>query len=487
MTAITIPSPITLYQCTVKFSSAFSLHDINWCINPGDCWVVLGANGSGKSALGAALNAEGEWLGGYITGLPEAGRVAIVSLEQQAQLISDERDKDDSDITDKVFAGTPLREMLDEVCADTPLRAQLLVQFGLEGLLDRSFRQLSTGETRKFMLVRALISEPSLLILDEPFEGLDVAATEILKHCLNTCVTRTTMVLILNRFEEIPPFASHLALIADGELRHKIAASDAAAVAQLSQLLHMQTTDIEVPAPDPEPHSGNQNITRPRPLDPNQPLVKISKGRIAYGGQVIFDNIDWRIDAGQHWQLTGPNGSGKTCLLNLITGDHPQCYTNDIFVFGYQRGQGESIWEIKQHIGYVSSALQWEYRVSVSILNVVLSGFFDSIGLYQPASASQLAIANRWLALLGMAGRANAPFQALSFGDQRLLLIARAMVKHPTLLILDEPCLGLDDMNRQRVLALITRVCQQSRTTVIYVNHHTSDRIPGIDNVLTLG
>jgi molybdate transport system ATP-binding protein len=481
MTDTATSSPILLHECTVKFSPDFSLRAISWRINPGECWAILGANGSGKSALGAALNAEGEQLGGSMTGLPEASRVAIVSLEQQAQLIRAERDKDDSDISDEVFAGTSLREMLEEVSTDSPLRAQLLAEFDLERLLDRGFRQLSTGETRKFMLLQALISEPQLLILDEPFEGLDDVATQMLGRCLAFHATTISMVLILNRFEEIPTFATHLGLMVSGELQHQISASDTTAVAQLAQLLHLQTTDLQVPEPDPD------YSQQPPRLDSAQPLVNIRQGRIAYGEQLVFENIDWRIEAGQHWQLAGPNGSGKTCLLNLITGDHPQCYSNDIFVFGYQRGQGESIWDIKQYIGYVSSALQWEYRVSVSVVNVVLSGFFDSIGVYQAVSASQLAIANRWLDLLGMADRADSPFQALSFGDQRLLLIARAMVKHPTLLILDEPCLGLDDMNRQRVLALIARVCAQSRTTVIYVNHHVSDRILGIDNVLTLG
>jgi len=156
-----------------------------------------------------------------------------------------------------------------------------------------------------------------------------------------------------------------------------------------------------------------------------------------------------QINPGEHWQLTGPNGSGKTCLLSLITGDHPQCYVNDIRVFGFQRGQGESIWQIKQFIGYVSTQLQWEYRVSTSVRNVVISGFHDSIGLYTKPSDVQKNIADQWLDVLGMRHRANEPFTQLSHGDKRLLLIARAMVKHPPLLILDEPCLGLDDINRQ--------------------------------------
>ena len=200
----------------------------------------------------------------------------------------------------------------------------------------------------------------------------------------------------------------------------------------------------------------------------------------------VFENLDWTIEPNQHWQVTGPNGSGKTCLLSLITGDHPQCYVNDINVFGFQRGTGESIWQIKQYLGYVSTALQWEYRVSTSLRNVIISGFYDSIGLYSKSTDTQKAIADDWLAVLGMVGRADEPFNKLSFGEQRLALIARAMVKHPPLLILDEPCLGLDEMNRQLVLALIERICRSGDTTVLYVNHRSQDRIDGIDNHLSL-
>ena len=155
-------------------------------------------------------------------------------------------------------------------------------------------------------------------------------------------------------------------------------------------------------------------------------------------------------------------------------------------VFGFQRGKGESIWQIKQYIGYVSTALQWEYRVGTGLRNVIISGFFDSIGLYSKSTEMQKAIADQWLALLGMAARADEPFNGLSYGDQRLVLIARAMVKHPPLLILDEPCLGLDDMNRELVLALIERICMSSETTVLYVNHRPEDRIRGINNHLSL-
>ena len=222
-------------------------------------------------------------------------------------------------------------------------------------------------------------------------------------------------------------------------------------------------------------------------LDTAAPLVQLNEVSIRYGDVIIFENLSWTIERNQHWQLTGPNGSGKTALLSLITGDHPQCYVNDILVFGFQRGNGESIWQIKQYIGYVSTALQWEYRVGTSLRNVIISGFYDSIGLYSKYTDRQREIANDWLAVLGMSERADEPFNKLSYGDQRLLLIARSMVKHPPLLILDEPCLGLDDMNRQLVLALIEKICAGSQTSVVYVNHHPEDKVAGIQRYLALG
>jgi len=286
------------------------------------------------------------------------------------------------------------------------------------------------------------------------------------------------MVLVLNRFDECPDFITHVAYMDDGQLLQQVDRSDEAATAELHQLLHLKTSDLAVPAADPA-------ASLP-PLDPNAPLVRLTGATVRYTDNLVFEDLDWTIEANEHWQVSGPNGSGKTCLLSLITGDHPQCYVNDINVFGFQRGTGESIWQIKQYIGYVSTALQWEYRVGTSLKNVIISGFYDSIGLYTRSTDTQKAIADDWLALLGMDGRADEPFTGLSFGEQRLALIARAMVKHPPLLILDEPCLGLDDMNRQLVLALIERICHSGETTVLYVNHRLQDRIPGIEHHLAL-
>ncbi|MBJ7551671.1 molybdate ABC transporter ATP-binding protein ModF [Marinomonas ostreistagni] len=474
-------SRICLENLSVNFDERFRLNNIDWTIEPSQHWVITGTNGSGKSALAAVLAGVGEIESGQLSGLPS--RVGLVSFEAQAELIAKELKKDDADIMDVIAIGTPVQEMIFENCADPELAAELVEKFGLSHLLDRAFRKLSTGETRKVMLIRALSSKPDLLILDEPFDGLDADTLAMLQQHLASIIDTTPMVMVLNRFDEMPSFITHVAYLEKdghdgGKLAFKVDRNDESAFAELYQLLHLKTTDLQVPETDP--------ASKLPALDPQQPLVKLTDATIKYGDTVIVDKLNWTIEPGKHWQLSGPNGSGKTGVLSLITGDHPQCYVNDIFVFGFQRGNGESIWQIKQFIGYVSTALQWEYRVSVSCKNVIISGFYDSIGMYTKSTDNQKKIADEWLALLGMSDRADQPFNKLSYGDQRLLLIARAMVKHPPLLILDEPCLGLDDMNRQLVLALIEKICAGKETTVLYVNHHAEDQIAGIEHYLAL-
>lgn len=475
---MTLAKPITLSDLQVDFDERFSLNNITWSIKPDQHWLIAGPNGAGKSALAAALAGAGDRVGGSINDLPTS--VAIVSYEAQEELIAAELKKDDADILDVIAEGTPVSAIIDAVSIDKALAAVLVEIFGLTQLMDRAFRKLSTGETRKVMLIRALTSKPDLIILDEPFDGIDSATMLVLQEHLASLATSTPMVFVLNRLDECPDYVSHIAFMESGEITAFADRNDKSVMADLSHLLHLKTTDLTIP-----PSEQHAQLNE---LDPAAPLVDIKKATIRYTDTVIFENLDWCINAGEHWQLTGPNGSGKTGLLSLITGDHPQCYVNDIRVFGYQRGSGESIWQIKQYIGYVSTALQWEYRVGTGLRHVIISGFYDSIGLYSKYTDEQRSIADQWLALLGMSERADQPFNQLSHGDKRLVLIARAMVKHPPLLILDEPCLGLDTLNRQLVLSLIEKICSDDgRTTVLYVNHHIGDKISGIEHYKSLG
>lgn len=471
---------LSLHHLSVRFKNGFTLSNINWQLQQGQHWVVTGANGAGKSALTALLLPLTEPLSFDVIAGQQSStfkQVAQVSAEQQQHWLQQEKVRFDCGQLDDSQQGTTVAQLLQQSGADTALLSELVRQFDIEKLLQRPFRLLSTGELRKLALVAALSKQPDLLILDEPFAGLDQATVTMLQSVLQRFQQQCTMVFVLGRMDDIPDFVTHLAYMAHGQL---VLTSDCTPLhkAELQQLLHLKLDGLQLP-----PAETEQKLPA---LVPEQPLVRLRDITIHYNEQPLFKPLNWTIMPGQHWQLSGPNGSGKSSLLALITGDHPQCYTNDIFVFGFQRGNGESIWQIKQYIGYVSSALQQEYRSRSSIRDTLLSGFFDSIGLYQKPTLRQQQITEQWLTILALTSRQYEAFTDLSFGDQRLVLIARAMIKRPALLILDEPCLGLDDVNRYKVLALIELICQQHSSTVLYVNHQAADTINGICHYLDL-
>ncbi|MFT6449131.1 MAG: molybdate transport system ATP-binding protein [Oleispira sp.] len=466
---------------------SYAIRNLNWQVKQGEHWVLLGKNGSGKSALTATLIGQAVRESGERNSTIK--HVAIVSSDAQKQLLNQELVREQEDdapslVRDIIYSASAAADNANSF--DVDLCQQLIEAFDFERLLSRHFRDLSTGETRKLLLIKALSAKPALIVLDEPFEGLDAHSVTKLRDILDALSsderTDISFILVLNRLDHIPAFVTHYGYVNNGQLQHTLANPAEEQITDLLKLLHIGTTSLSIPKAE---HSQVDKAFT------GEVLVNLQNAKVAYGGEAVFKNLNWTIKKHQHWQLTGRNGSGKTCLLNLITGDNPQCYNNDIKVFGYQRGNGESIWQIKQHIGYISNALHMDYRVGVSALNTIISGFFDSIGLYQPPTDEQKNIAMQWLQLLGLDNKQGTPFTQFSYGDQRMLLIARAMVKHPTLLILDEPCLGLDEANRLRVLMLIEKICEASvggvsGSTVIYVNHHREDRIKGIDHYLAM-
>ncbi len=448
-------------------------------LGAGQCWSFVGANGSGKTALARALAGELTLLSGDADNGFE--RIEWVSFEQLQQLMDREREEDESDLLDYEDQGHSARQIMLEEGGDAVLLDSLATRFGIQSLLDRGFRFLSTGETRKVLLCRALLQQPELLILDEPFDGLDVASHEGLMSLLQELVAAgQTLVLILNRLEEIPDFSDRLGILTECELGLAGPRAEVAASAQLMQLTHlaaMEAATQALPPADPD--------ARRRVLDADTPRIIMRDINVSYGDKRILAGLNWQVDPGQHWQIIGPNGAGKSTLLSLVTGDHPQGYSNDLTLFGHRRGSGESIWDIKQHIGYVSTTMQQDYRVTATPRAVILSGFFDSIGIYQQPGDAQLALADRWLSLLGMQQLANEPFRHLSYGQQRLLLIVRAMVKHPPILILDEPLQGLDSFNRHWVKRWIDLLVAEGGTQLLFVSHHQQDAPSCISHRLT--
>jgi molybdate transport system ATP-binding protein len=463
-------SLLQISQGTFRLSDTKTLSIENLTLRSGESWAFVGSNGSGKSALARALSGELTLLNG--TRESQFTRTTRLSFEQLQKLVSDEWQRNNTDMLSpgEEDTGRTTAEIIQEEVKDAARCEALASRFGIGPLLERRFKYLSTGETRKTLLCQALMSNPDLLILDEPFDGLDVASRKALAELLATLHHEgLTLVLVLNRFDEIPDFVQFAGVLADCTLLETGAKQALLKQALIAQLAHSeQLSGIALPEPD----APSARLSLPE----DQPRIVLNNGNVSYNDKPIINDLSWTVNPGEHWQIVGPNGAGKSTLLSLVTGDHPQGYSNDLTLFGRRRGSGETIWDIKKHIGYVSSSLHLDYRVSTNVRNVILSGFFDSIGIYQAVSDKQHKLAQGWLDILGMDNRtADAPFHSLSWGQQRLALIVRALVKHPTLLILDEPLQGLDPLNRQLVRRFIDVLIGEGKTQLLFVSHHAED------------
>lgn len=463
-------SLLHISQGTFRLSDTRTLAISDLTLRTGESWAFVGTNGSGKSALARALAGELTLLKG--TRESTFTRVTRLSFEQLQKLVSDEWQRNNTDLLSpgEEDTGRTTAQIIQEEVKDPARCADLAARFGISGLLDRRFKYLSTGETRKTLLCQALMADPELLILDEPFDGLDVASRAQLADLLGQLNAQgITLALVLNRFDEIPDFVENAGVLVDCTLSETGAKQALLEQALIAQLAHSETlAGMTLPPPDAPPAHHL--------LATDAPRIVLNDGVVSYNDRPIINHLSWTVNPGEHWQIIGPNGAGKSTLLNLITGDHPQGYSNDLTLFGIRRGSGETIWDIKKHIGYVSSSLHLEYRVSTTVRNVILSGYFDSIGIYQAVSDKQQKLVQGWLDILGIDERtANAPFHSLSWGQQRLALIVRALVKHPTLLILDEPLQGLDPLNRQLVRRFVDVLIGQGETQLLFVSHHAQD------------
>jgi molybdate transport system ATP-binding protein len=208
---------------------------------------------------------------------------------------------------------------------------------------------------------------------------------------------------------------------------------------------------------------------------PSSELVYLNNGSAGYNGKIVFKNLFLTIKAGGHTLVSGPNGSGKSTLLQIISGDHSACYQNDLRIFGIQRGSGESIWDLKKDMGIVSSELHRSYYVPGTALHCVISGYFDSIGIYQSYTHQQETEALKWLERINLKEQADKSFRDLSYSNQRMVLISRAVIKLPKLLILDEPTQGIDEINRNVILDFLAVIAREKLCTILYVSHREDE------------
>ena len=411
--------------------------------------LVTGPNGSGKSTAARALGA----------------RVAgsrLLSAESQQAFYEAQLAADEGNFKQGVDTSSSVRQLL----GDPGRRHPLFAAFRLEALWERGYRLLSTGEARKVLLLQAVLRAPALLILDDPFDGLDRGACGELARAI-VHVAEGLPVLVVGTFgaRELP-FAPEVLreVLVLAERRLVFRGTPQAYLARASDRAHRRRP--------PPVELGSWYEA----LDPSVPLVQLSGGSVRYGEQVVFEELDFTVSAGQHTLIEGPNGSGKSSLLEMLTGDHPQAYSNDLHLFGRRRGSGETVWDIKKNVGVVSARLHRDYRVGGSVEEVLLSGLFDSIGVYQKPEPSHHTRALAWLSWLELGIAPTAAFRELSFGQQRLVLIARAAIKVPPLVVMDEPTSGLDAENRLRALELVESLCTQQKSTLLMVTHRADER-----------
>ncbi len=357
-------------------------------------------------------------------------------------------------------------------------RDKLYDMFNMRVLLDKHIILLSSGELRKLKLTETLFSQPRVLIMDNPFIGLDAGTRDQLKELFATIVKDNPIqiILVLSKTDDIPSFITHIVEVKDRHVGKKMTREDylASQVPTPSQVLEASKAEAirNLPYNNKEYHTHE--------------VAKLNHVSIRYGSRTILKELDWTVRNGERWALSGQNGAGKSTLLSLICADNPQSYACDISLFGIPRGTGESIWDIKKHIGYVSPEMHRAYQKDIAAIRIVASGLKDSVGLYAKPSAEEYETCRFWLSVFGLEGKENTTFLKLSSGEQRLVLLARAFVKDPELLILDEPLHGLDNNNRMLVKNVIDTFMQRENKTLIMVTHYVEELPTCIDHKIRL-
>ena len=447
---------------------------VDWEIREGEHWAVIGPNGGGKTLLADFLQGRHALKEGTVTfGFEGHTRDLIKSIAfKDIYSLADCRNSYYQQRWHATETGEmPTVEMSLGAYAGKPETEEILALFGISDLLPKRLIFLSSGELRKFLIVRVLLTGPRILVLDNPFIGLDAPSRGLLVEMLERMASLkgVQVVLLLSDPRDIPemvtqvlpvcsrtcfPVMSRDAFLADRALRQRLFPSG------------------ELPSDLPFPE---------KPASAHEVTFRMEKVCIRYGARTILEDLDWEVKNGEKWALSGPNGSGKSTLLSLIYADNPQSYANTLYLFDRRRGTGESIWEIKQRIGYVSPEMHLYYRENVPAWQIVGSGFFDSVGLYRKCDGAQRSVAEAWMHRFGIEALKDRLFLTLSSGEQRLVLLARAFVKDPDLIILDEPLHGLDVSNKRRAAAIIEAFCAREGKTLIYVTHYAEELPASVD------
>lgn len=509
--ARTPPGPVTILafeKVTLCRDGVAAFAHTDWTWRKGEQWGILGRDDSGTSLLVEAILGRTPLTEGDVRGPASVENSALLTPSPSSVLVSPQTQRDLA-LQESAFYQERWHSGLDHgprtvadylsqdsVEGHNPFeigrrrgsrssflrrRRAFIRALDIRHLLRRRLVHLSNGEMRRTHLVHALLQAPWLLILENPFSGLDQATRTRLQRIIVQLMRDDWPILIVtHRPEDFPPTTTHVLLVH----KHRVIAQGPKRplLSYWSRKWGVRTSS------SPKIAAGRPGSSRHRtPSTPAQPLFELRGVTVQGQGRNLLENITWSVFPGQRWALLGPNGAGKTTLLNLIQGDHPQAYALNIRLFGRPTDSTSALWRARQQIGWMSPELHQHYPPDWQVVDVIASGFFNTVGLYQPATPRQRAAVRLWLRRLDLVRHAHARFGELGYGQQRLVLFARAVVKRPRLLILDEPCQGLDHVQRSTMLSTVdATVCRQG-LSLIFVTHHRDELPRCITHRLRLG
>lgn len=454
---------ITLTNATVRKSGQTILRDVNFTLRTGECWAVTGNVGSGKTTLLEAL-------AGKVPVLP-----AMVIRHQQLPFVSFKEEShhfsysghfyqqryqatlSDDSLTLREFLGNDSSQEID----------QLLIRLDLAPLLNRSFLKLSNGQTRKARIAKSLKQRPAGLLIDNPFVGLDPDARRDLAAWFESLVQHGLTLVLVVEEEHIPDYVTHVVKLVSGQINWAGPKAD----------FHVTPVDSATLPPAPR----LQTVAPAIDFEEAFRLVNVT---VRYGEQVILNQVNWTVRAGERWALIGRNGAGKSVMLSLLYGDHPQAYANEIYIFGHRRGRpGESIWDVKRRIGFLSPELHLYFPQHLTARQVALTGLTDTLNVPVRVSESQEADLRALFAYFNVADLNDRRFGTLSAGEQRLVLLVRALLKNSPLLLLDEPFQVLDATKAELARQLLNSLPEK---TILFITHDQTELPATIDKLYQL-
>ncbi|MGE5106997.1 MAG: ATP-binding cassette domain-containing protein [Sphingobacteriales bacterium] len=465
---------VEIKNVSVKRGDNTILKNITLAVEEDEQWAVIGSSGSGKTTLAHALTG----------GIFHSGKIEInnpSSLSYSGMMLVEQQHhfKNLSNTSDfyyqQRFNSFDAEDAMtvEQALHSFKQKNKWIELLHLTSLLSKPLIQLSNGENKRLQLAKALSQHPQLLILDNPFIGLDVEGRQTLHSILNSIVKEKIRILLITSPDELPDYITHIAVLEKGELVWQGKKED-----YHPSLMKQAVINADI-------INEIKKLSLPS-FNSFTYAVQMVNVHVQYGDKKILEHISWEVKKGECWNVSGPNGAGKSTLLSLISADNPQAYANEIYLFDKRRGSGESIWDIKRQIGYVSPELHLFFEQHNTCFEVIASGLFDTIGLFRQLTATQETKVGQWVKLLQLEKiRFRSMFQ-LSNSEQRMVLLARALIKNPPLLILDEPCQGLDEGQTNYFSKLVNEICNRLGTTLIYVSHYAKDIPQCVNHFLRL-